>query len=236
MSGGVFAVSRGIFEHEFFEDEPFTEREAWIWLIREAAWKPRKVRSPTGPITIQRGQCSCSVGFLADRWKWSKSRVGRFLHRLQKQDMIGTASGTGQMVITICKYDEYQRVSLPGGTVSETEAGQQRDSSGTNKNTGEYIEGREDISLRERSAPTDVRKTLWEAGVKTVQVMSGLPESKAKGLVGKWLKQAGDDASKVLAKIRQAEADRVDIVPWVTKALQPAPRDWRQEPEYRGVQ
>ena len=127
MSGGVFAVSRGIFEHEFFEDEPFTEREAWIWLIREAAWKPRKVRSPTGPITIQRGHCSCSVRFLADRWKWSKSRVGRFLHRFQKQDMIGTASGTGQMVITICKYDEYQRVSLPGGTVSETEAGQQRD-------------------------------------------------------------------------------------------------------------
>ena len=81
MSGGVFAVSRGIFEHEFFEDEPFTEREAWIWLIREAAWKPRKVRSPTGPITIQRGQCSCSVRFLADRWKWSKSRVGRFLRR-----------------------------------------------------------------------------------------------------------------------------------------------------------
>lgn len=117
---------------------------------------------------------------------------------------------------------------------------------GANKNNGLSLAGlkqeredksrEEDISLRERSAPTDVRRTLWDVGVKTVQAMAGLPESKAKGLVGKWLKQAGDDASKVLAKIRQAEADRVDIVPWVTKALQPSPRNWRDEPEYRGVQ
>ena len=34
---GVFALDRGIFDHLAFADEAFTEREAWAWLIAEAA-------------------------------------------------------------------------------------------------------------------------------------------------------------------------------------------------------
>ncbi len=34
---GVFAVDRGIWDHPMFACEPFTEREAWQWLIAEAA-------------------------------------------------------------------------------------------------------------------------------------------------------------------------------------------------------
>jgi hypothetical protein len=49
---------------------------------------------------------------------------------------IGTASGTAQNVITICNYDKYQYRDQPSGTASGTRAGQQRDSSGTNKNKG----------------------------------------------------------------------------------------------------
>jgi len=42
---GVFAVDRGIFDHSVFAREPFTQCEAWIWLIAEAAYKPRTKRS-----------------------------------------------------------------------------------------------------------------------------------------------------------------------------------------------
>jgi hypothetical protein len=35
---GVFAMDQGIFEHPTFAPEPFTEREAWMWLIAEAAF------------------------------------------------------------------------------------------------------------------------------------------------------------------------------------------------------
>ena len=44
MSGTV-NISRAIFDHEFFASEPMTEREAWMWLIMEASWKPRKKRA-----------------------------------------------------------------------------------------------------------------------------------------------------------------------------------------------
>jgi hypothetical protein len=128
---GVFAVDRGIFDHPLFAKEPFTEREAWIWLIKEAAWKDRAVRAGTAVIKLKRGECAHSYRFMADIWQWSKSRVERFVNRLKIETLVMTRSGTGVTVITICKYDEYQRVSLPrgteSGTVSGTEAGQQRD-------------------------------------------------------------------------------------------------------------
>lgn len=136
---GVFAVSRNLFEHDFFAAEKLTEREAWIWLIGEAAWKGRRVRAGKARVDLKRGQCAFSVRFMAEAWGWSKSRVHRFLERLEGESMIGTAAGQGVTVITICKYDEYQRVSLPSNSESGTVAGQQRDSSGTNKNTGENI-------------------------------------------------------------------------------------------------
>ena len=46
MSGrGVFAVDRGIWSDPDFADEPFTEREAFMWLVGEAAWKPYRKRA-----------------------------------------------------------------------------------------------------------------------------------------------------------------------------------------------
>jgi hypothetical protein len=128
---GVFAVDRGIFDHSVFAREPFTQREAWIWLIAEAAYKPRTKRADGKVISLQRGQLCHALRFMAEAWQWSKSRVDRFLDMIEKQDMIRRESGTRTPVITICKYDEYQRVSLPdrdnSGTTTGTTAGQQRD-------------------------------------------------------------------------------------------------------------
>jgi hypothetical protein len=128
---GVFAVDRGIFNHPVFADEPLTEREAWQWLIAEAAWRERAKRVGSVVVKLKRGQLAASVRFMAEAWGWSKSRVGRFLDRLKIETMVSTDNGTGVLVITICNYDKYQRVSLPTGTESGTQtgtaAGQQRD-------------------------------------------------------------------------------------------------------------
>ncbi|WP_216602378.1 hypothetical protein [Ruegeria sp. HKCCD6109] len=133
MSGTV-NISRKIWRHSAFKPEPFTEREAWMWMVMEASYKPRQ--KPVGDIWVdlERGQLASSVRFMCDAWGWSKSRVDRFLKRLEKRDMIGTDTGTGVNVITICKYDEYQNGSASSGTPenenrdsSGTAAGQQRD-------------------------------------------------------------------------------------------------------------
>lgn len=150
---GVFAVDRGVFGHEVFADEPFTQREAWIWLIGEAAWKPRTRNIGGKVVSLERGQLAASLRFMAERWGWEKDAVARFLVRLKKHDMIATDSATGLSVITICNYGEYQRVSLPDATYSET---------GTATGTRQERDKREDIKNNKidlgASAPTPMKR------------------------------------------------------------------------------
>ena len=131
--GGTVNISRSIWEDTAFKHEPFTEREAFMWLVMEASWKAREKRVGSVVVWTDRGQLASSVRFMAEAWDWSKSRVHRFLERLENRDMIGTDSGTGVLLVTICKYDVYQNGQDDSGTPFDAKAGQQRDSSGTKK-------------------------------------------------------------------------------------------------------
>lgn len=129
---GVFAVDRGIWDHPVLQSkDPFSRREAWLWLLSEATWKERSLYREGRRIVVNRGQLAHSIRFIAEAWGWPKSNVARFLEALKTDTMIGTEIGTGLTIITICNYDEYQKVSLPkrdsSGTENGTQTGQQRD-------------------------------------------------------------------------------------------------------------
>lgn len=114
---GVFQVHRGVFDHPMFAPEPYTEREAWIWLLKEAAWESRRVRRKGSMIDLARGQLAHSTRFMAEEWKWSPSKVVRFLNRLKTDTMIETHGLPDATRITICNYDKYQF----GRNVDETQ-------------------------------------------------------------------------------------------------------------------
>lgn len=117
---GVFAVDRGVFDHPVLQSrEPLSRREAWLWLLAEASWKERVKAVPGASVRLRRGQLSHSIRFMASAWRWDKAKVERFLQRLKTETMIETATETGQTVVTICNYDDYQRVSLPTKTANE---------------------------------------------------------------------------------------------------------------------
>lgn len=117
MSGYV-AMSRGWQDHGIFEGDEFSRRDAWAWLIANAAWKPSKTRIKGTTVTLDRGELCFSQRFLAQKWGWSKSRVDRFIAILRDEGMIETRSkigataghqaGQGQSIVTICNYDKYQ--------------------------------------------------------------------------------------------------------------------------------
>lgn len=153
MSGGTFSVSRKIWEHEVFIPSPFSEREAFLWLVSEASWKPRTKRVGSVIVALDRGQLSHSTRFLSDAWQWSHSKVRRFLDRLEKYDMICRQADTGVSVISLINYDAYQM----GGQSNGTAAAQQRHSSGTNYKKGE-------IKGRKESASDALRfQEFWDA-------------------------------------------------------------------------
>jgi hypothetical protein len=109
MTGhGVFAVDRGIWDHPLFRRDELTEREAFLWLVSEAAFKSRRVRVGSTLIRLERGQVAHSLRFMATKWKWKEPRVRRFLARLKSDAMIDARTDAGQTIVTICNYCKYQ--------------------------------------------------------------------------------------------------------------------------------
>lgn len=132
---GYIALARGSLEHEIFAPEPFTEREAWVWLIFEAAWKPRRVRRGDAVIDLARGELAHALEFMRAAWKWkSKSRVARFLKRLEADSMIVRQAVRDATRITICNYDKYQRQQNADDTPTE----RSRDARGTPAERSRY--------------------------------------------------------------------------------------------------
>ena len=225
MSSGVFAVASNIFDHDFFAPDPFTEREAWIWLIGEAAWKGRRVRVGYYMVSLSRGQCAFSIRFLADKWGWSKSRVGRFLDRLKTETMIGTDAGQGVSVITICKYNEYQKVSLPiethSGTPIGTDAGQMRDK--------EENRGNIKSITKEEPLRGPVAGSIKNPEAEVYRVGKEVLGKSAGGVLTNLRKACDYDDAHALEWLRQA-AEKQNPMEWV-KAVLKASKDR----EYRGV-
>lgn len=176
----VFAVARSIWDHEMFGNEPFTQREAWIWLISAAAWKDTKVRINGAPIAINRGEFCFAVRFLAEKWQWSKSGTDRFIQRLEKQDIIRDTSRDNAKIYSINKYNHFQVVGLPKRDTDQdtdrdlngTSLGQVRDKEETGKQENSKTEQQEPPAIAVASPPVLVSRETSKALV----VVQSLPD------------------------------------------------------------
>ena len=107
MSGYV-KISRAIFGHGMFKEEPYTETQAWIWFICGASYKDDTVRVGHLIVDVKRGEYVASIRFLAKKFGWTTSRVKRFLDRLTRGKMVTTKATQGITSINLMNYDEYQ--------------------------------------------------------------------------------------------------------------------------------
>lgn len=105
---GYIAISRGFFDHPIFAPEAFTEREAFQWMIMEAAWVPRRVRRGRLVIDLGRGEFAHSIRFMATAWKWSEAHVRRFLKKLKSDGMLTIQPTRDMTHVTICNYEKFQ--------------------------------------------------------------------------------------------------------------------------------
>lgn len=128
---GYFKLERGWSDNIVFDNEPLTQREAWVWLIEHAAWREAVMSVGKDRYKVQRGQLAASVRYLALRWQWSKDRVWRFLGKLETETMIATAPRQHASIITICNYAKYQDQRDGDETATATDSAtaprQQRD-------------------------------------------------------------------------------------------------------------
>ena len=154
--GGTVNISRNLFDSVAFRDEPFTEREAWVWLVMESSWKDRSVRAGDYVTDTERGQLCHSIRYMAKAWEWSPAKAQRYLNRLQKLKMICVKTDTGVTLVTICNYNKYQS----RGKAADTESIQDRYGTDTEKKKDERKEEGNPIAP---SASTPVRfDEFWE--------------------------------------------------------------------------
>jgi hypothetical protein len=164
---GFYLMHRGWMDNDLFQNEPYSERMAWCWLIENAAWKETKARVKGETVPLQRGQMCFAIRFLAEKWGWSKSRVDRFLRRLAAENMIsmcskigttaGQQTGQGSNIITLCNYSQYQDkregARDSSNDDSGTTAGQQRDKeeqvNNLTKNNTNYVFAGQTIKLNQ---------------------------------------------------------------------------------------
>ena len=118
MKGGYIVTARSIFEHEDFEGETFSRREAFLWLVAQAAWKDTA--------ELKRGQVEASLRKMATTWGWTIDKVRWALKGWQAKTMVkihttGHTTGhpTPSLVVTLCNYDKYQKVTK-GNTTGHT--------------------------------------------------------------------------------------------------------------------
>ena len=113
MSKGYVAIHRKTWESPHFRDEPFSEREAWFWMIAQACWRRKTIRGIGSTITLERGQFCHSIRFLAKRWKWTAAKTQRFLGRLKTDTLIDTANDRGSVTQIYPGIGEFlQRIAI----------------------------------------------------------------------------------------------------------------------------
>ena len=131
---GYLKSYRKMLDHPLFKGR-VDRLGAWVWLFHNACWKPTKFDIKGKIVTLKRGQFVTSYRRLAKDFGWSKTKTERFLTRLKTGTLIGTATGTGQLIITICNYDKYQSSAISPGPNRDTN----RDRSGTQKKKGRKV-------------------------------------------------------------------------------------------------
>lgn len=110
---GYIKLFRDIQDNSLWtSSEPFDHRSAWIDLLLLANHKDNKIFSDGDMLEIKRGQFLTSSRKLAERWRWSRVKVERFMSVLESEQMVcrkrATRKATSGTLVTIVKYDTFQ--------------------------------------------------------------------------------------------------------------------------------
>lgn len=139
MTGGFVAISRAIWDDPDFRDSEMSQREAFIWIVAHASWKPHTVRVGTAVIDLERGQLAYSTRYLAKVFGWSEARVRRYFDVLKNRRTLQTKTDAGVTVITVCNYDAYQSAPDKTDAGATQPATQERRTSDASKNKDNKI-------------------------------------------------------------------------------------------------
>lgn len=110
MSSGYVRLSRKFFKHSFWkESRIYSPAEAWLDLISSARFEeePERLLVNLKIVNINRGELRASQRYLANRWRWSLSKVNGFIKLLLDERMIERRAEHSETIIIIKNYEVY---------------------------------------------------------------------------------------------------------------------------------
>lgn len=111
---GWIRVDRSLLDNWIWTDGgAFDQRSAWVDLLLMAKYDGTP------------GEVNKSILALADRWKWSRDRVRRFLQKLERAEMCATNATTHKTTITIVNWAKYQDCRATDDTADRHQTSQQ---------------------------------------------------------------------------------------------------------------
>lgn len=123
---GWIKLHRQIIEHPDYFSEPFTRVMAWIDLLMLANHKGMNMYVRGNKVEIKRGDTAIAQETLATRWKWSRTKVKRYLNELEKDRQIVQQKSNVINTISIVNYDAYQSDDTTESSADDTTEDQQK--------------------------------------------------------------------------------------------------------------
>ena len=120
-NNGWIKLHRQIVDNWIWEDP--AKLKAWLDILLMVNHEDKKILVNGQLVTIKRGEKLTSIIKLADRWKWSKHRVMRFLDLLEDDEMCTTKRTTNGTTIKVVNYADYQDFLIPKRTTVGTTDG-----------------------------------------------------------------------------------------------------------------
>ena len=127
MTRGWIKLWRSCEDNPLYFSEPFTKFQAWIDLLILANHRKKTVSIRGILVTVDRGQVLAGEEFLAERWKWSRGKVRRFMAYLSSKTVQQIVQQKNNVctVVSITNFDRYQSDGTANSTADGTTDGQQ---------------------------------------------------------------------------------------------------------------
>ena len=106
---GYIKIYRSVTRNQIWNDKPFSKGQAWIDLLLRANHKDSKVLINDTWIEIKPGETIWSIKDMAERWGWSRSKVGRFIDGLQTERMVNQKRTSKFTKISVVNWKKYQQ-------------------------------------------------------------------------------------------------------------------------------
>lgn len=208
-SEGWIKVYRKIQDNPLWLSEKFTRGQAWIDLLLLANHSSSFFYKRGVKVEVERGQLARSEVELADRWKWSRTKVKKFIKDLEKEQQVVQQNNNITQIVTILNYDEYQK--------KEQQTVQQKSSrSAAEKHIQECKEGKE---CKEKK---DIVGQKPRPQIPFNEIVSFLNEKAGKDF------KSTTSTTKAHIRARWSEGYRVDDFKTVIESKYD---DWKSDPE-----